>query len=66
MNQEPMIIYSVLDFSMGPYNYFVITPENDTLYFVEKSEARAFINFYHEYTKTHPQKMIRSNNGSNT
>lgn len=50
MEAKTLQIYSVTDYTMGPYNYYVVTPEGDWMYFAEKKEARAFIQFYENYT----------------
>ena len=49
MEAKTLAVYTVTDYSMGPYNYYVVTPEGDWMYFAEKKEARAFIAFYNEY-----------------
>lgn len=49
MEAKTLQVYPVLDYCMGPYNYYVVTPEGDWMYFAEKKEARSFIEFYTEY-----------------
>ena len=56
MEAKTLAVYTVMDYSMGPYNYYVVTPEGDWMYFEEKKQARAFIEFYHNYTT---QKQTR-------
>jgi hypothetical protein len=65
MEATKLIVYPVVDYTMGPYNYYVITPEDDWMYFKEKKDARQFIEFYNEYTQKHPQKVKRIKNGLN-
>lgn len=50
MEAKALQVYTVTDYTMGPYNYYVVTPEGDWMYFAEKREARAFIQFYENYT----------------
>lgn len=50
MEAKTLAVYAVTDYTMGPYNYYVVTPEGDWMYFAEKKEARAFIQFYENYT----------------
>jgi hypothetical protein len=55
-----MKILTIPEFGFGDYNYYVQTPENETLYFRTKSEAKSFIEFY----KTYTTKMIERKNGT--
>lgn len=57
MTEKPLKIYSVIDFQMGPYNYFVVTPEGDYMYFEKKNQAKEFIEFYKEYTS---KKLVQA------
>jgi len=66
MEASKLVVYSVNDYCMGPYNYYVVTPEDEYMYFEEKKDAKEFIDFYNEYTKKHPQKVKRNiTNGIN-
>lgn len=49
MSQPVLKIYTMTELGFGDYAYYVQTPEDETFYFREKSEARDFISFYHEY-----------------
>lgn len=57
MTEKPLKIYSVINFQMGPYNYFVVTPEGDYMYFEKKNQAKEFIEFYKEYTS---KKLVQA------
>ena len=57
MIEKALKIYSVNNYEMGPYNYYVITPSGEYMYFEEKNKAKEFIEFYHEYSKKHPDKV---------
>jgi hypothetical protein len=50
MTEKPLKIYSVNNFEMSVYNYFVVTPEGDYMYFEKKKQANEFIEFYKTYT----------------
>jgi hypothetical protein len=67
MEASKLVVYPVQDYTMGPYNFYVVTPEDDYMYFQEKKKAREFIEFYHDYVTRHPQKVKRSTptNGTN-
>ena len=66
MEANKLAVYPVQDYCMGPYNFYVVTPEEDYMYFKEKKDARQFIEFYNEYTQKHPQKVKRNiTNGIN-
>lgn len=57
MTEKPLKIYTVNDYEMGPYNYFVVTPAGDYMYFETKSKAKEFIEFYNEYATKHPDRV---------
>jgi hypothetical protein len=50
MTEKPLKIYAINDYTMGPYNYYVITPCNEYMHFETKKQAKEFIEFYNEYT----------------
>lgn len=55
--EKHLIVYPRTDYRCGPYNYYVVTPEGDYMYFETKPKAKAFIEFYNEY------KEKRNKNG---
>lgn len=57
MTEKPLKIYPVKDYEMGPYNYYVVTPGGDYMYFEQKQKAKEFIEFYNEYRLRHPDKI---------
>jgi hypothetical protein len=61
MEAKTLSVYPITDYTMGPYNYYVVTPEGDYMYFSEKKEARSFIEFYHDYSsKMSQQKLTKT------
>jgi hypothetical protein len=48
----------ISDYSCGPYNYFVETPEGEVMYFENKKKAKEFIEFYKTYTEKRKQKVL--------
>ena len=48
----------ISDYSCGPFNYFVETPENEVMYFETKSKALEFVEFYKSYTEKRKQKVV--------
>lgn len=48
----------ISDYSCGPYNYFVETPEGEVMYFETKQKAKLFVEFYKTYTEKHKQKVV--------
>lgn len=63
---RPFAIVPLTDYTMGPYNYSVMTPEEDVLYFETKEKARVFIEFYKDYANKHPDRVKGKVNGPNT
>lgn len=62
----PLSIYAVNDYTMGPYNYAVTTPEDEVMYFESKEKARAFVQFYKNYSEKYPDRVKGKVNGPNT
>lgn len=56
---KPYMIWPM--YTVGEMNYYVVTPEQDTMYFRTKREALDFIKFYKEYslkrTTQHPHVL---------
>lgn len=61
MESKTLHVYPIVDYTMGPYNYYVVTPEQDYMYFAEKKEARAFIEFYHDYSAKMQNRKLTKN-----
>lgn len=61
MEAKTLSVYPITDYTMGPYNYYVVTPEQDYMYFAEKKEARAFIEFYNEYSSKMQNRKLTKN-----
>ena len=51
-------IYAINDYTMGPYNFYTVTPEGDTLYFTTKQKAKHFISIYNE-TKNKRDQYVK-------
>ena len=57
MTEKPLKIYTIQSYDMGPYNYYVITPGGDYMYFETKQQCKDFIEFYNEYAKKFPDRV---------
>jgi len=47
--EKLLTVLAINDYSVGPYNYYVSTPNDGCMYFHTKKQATNFINFYKEY-----------------
>ena len=54
------------EFGFGEFAYYVQTPEQETFYFKDKSEAKDFIEFYNDYANKFPHRIKGKKYGSNT
>lgn len=54
------LIVQPLDLGFGEYNCFVETPEEEVMYFKDKKEARAFIEFYKNHKGKKVAKVVNS------
>jgi len=57
--EKMLTVLPVHDYTVGPYNYYVSTPDEGYMYFYTKQQANNFIEFY----KQHQNK--RNKNGNN-
>lgn len=55
-----LIVQPVDIMGFGDYNYFVETPEEEVLYFSDKKQARAFIEFYRNHKGKKIAKVVNS------
>jgi|694.fasta_scaffold52964_2 hypothetical protein len=57
MKEKPLKVYVVKDYEMSIFNYFVITPEGDYMYFETIKKSKEFIEFYKTYTN---KKLVQA------
>lgn len=58
--KKSFLLIQPLDLGFGEYNYFVETPEGEVMYFKDKDQARAFIQFYKNHKGKKIAKVINS------
>jgi hypothetical protein len=57
MKKLLMQILTIPEFGFGDYQYYVITPEDETFYFRTREEAKGFIDFYKLMEKRKNEKV---------